>query len=213
MTYYKKVPDIVFKRWKELNPNYNIDFSLDNDCIDFLRENFNDYVADLFLGIPKGMYKADLWRYCVLYKMGGIYLDIKYIPVNNFKFINLLDREYWVTDVDGNGIYNAFMICKAGNPILLNAINKIVENVQNKYYGTSFLEPTGPLLLSKYFTNEEKKKSPIKHFLNGINDFNKFILFNNHPILQCFGGYHVEQNKYKIKKHYSELWNERNIYL
>ena len=204
---------LAISQIKRANPRFNYYLFDDNDCREFIKKHFDKKVLNAYDRLIPGAYKADLWRYCVLYKMGGIYLDIKYIPVNNFKFINLLDREYWVTDVDGNGIYNAFMICKAGNTILLNAINKIVENVQNKYYGTSFLEPTGPLLLSKYFTNEEKKKSPIKHFLNGINDFNKFILFNNHPILQCFGGYHVEQNKYKIKKHYSELWNERNIYL
>jgi len=224
-----KIPENIFQTWhskilpksmflavlqiKRANPRFNYYLFDDNDCREFIRKYFDNEVLNAYDKLIPGAYKADLWRYCILYKMGGIYLDIKYIPMNNFKFINLLNREYWVTDVDGNGIYNALMICKVGNPILLNAINKIVDNVKNKYYGTSFLEPTGPLLLSKYFTDEEKKKSVIKHVVNGHNDFNKFILFNNHPILQCFRGYYVEQNKYKIKKHYSELWNERNIYL
>ena len=41
------------------------------------------------------------------------------------------------------------MVCLPGNKILLDAINMIVENVKNKFYGDSFLEPTGPKLLSK----------------------------------------------------------------
>jgi mannosyltransferase OCH1-like enzyme len=212
----KKLPTsmfLVMMQLKRINPRFRHYLFDDNDCHEFIKKHFDNKVLNAYDRLIPGAYKADLWRYCVLYKLGGIYLDIKYIPVNNFKFVNLLDKEYWVTDVDENGIYNALMICERGNQILLNAINKIVYNVENKYYGSSFLEPTGPLLLGQYFTNEEKQKSKLKHAVNGPNDFNKIILFDNHPILQCFRGYYSEQDKYKIKRHYSELWNERNIYL
>jgi hypothetical protein len=104
------------------------------------------------------------------------------------------------------------MICRKENPILLNAINRIIDNVKNKYYGLSCLEPTGPLLLGQYFSQEEKN-SIIKHKINGPNDFNKIILFNNYPILRCFKRYHSEQEKYKIRKHYGQLWNERHVYI
>lgn len=212
----KKLPIEMFlaiSQIKKTNPRFRYYLFDDNDCRKFIKMHFRKDVLDAYDRLIPGAYKADLWRYCVLYKMGGIYLDIKYIPVNNFKFKNLLNREYWVTDADENGIYNALMVCKAGNPILLNAINKIVENVKNKYYGSSFLEPTGPLLLGQYFTDEEKKQSIIKHKVNGNNDVDKLILLNNCPILQCFPNYYYVQHKYNIKKHYSELWNEKNIYL
>jgi|LauGreDrversion4_2_1035121.scaffolds.fasta_scaffold281968_2 mannosyltransferase OCH1-like enzyme len=212
----KKLPIEMFlavSRIKKTNPRFNYYLFDDNDCRNFIKKYFDENVLNAYDTLIPGAYKADLWRYCVLYKMGGIYLDIKYIPVNNFKFKNLLNREYWVTDTDENGIYNALMVCKAGNLILLNAINKIVENVKNKYYGSSFLEPTGPLLLGQYFTEEEKKQSIIKHKVNGNNDYDKLILLNNYPILQCFPNYYSVQNKYNITKHYSVLWNEKNIYL
>jgi mannosyltransferase OCH1-like enzyme len=224
-----KIPANIFQTWhskifpksiflaisqiKKTNPRFRYYFFDDNDCRNFIKKNFDENVLNAYDKLIPGAYKADLWRYCVLYKMGGIYLDIKYIPVNNFKFKNLLNREYWVTDVDKNGIYNALMVCKDGNPILLNAINKIVENVKNKYYGYSPLEPTGPILLGQYFTDEEKKQSIIKHKVNGNKDVDKLILLNNCPILQCFPNYYYVQNKYKITKHYSVLWNKKNIYL
>ena len=56
MTYKKKIPDIVFDRWKKLNPDYNIVFSLDNDCINFLKHKiwfFFWYIIVLILD-PKG---------------------------------------------------------------------------------------------------------------------------------------------------------------
>lgn len=60
----------------------------------------------------------------------GIYLDIKYQPINGFKFINLAEKEHWVLDCNKIGIYNALMVCKPGNNILLQAIKQIVENVK-----------------------------------------------------------------------------------
>ena len=35
MTYKKPIPDFVFERWEKLNPEYQLDFSLDEDCIEF----------------------------------------------------------------------------------------------------------------------------------------------------------------------------------
>ena len=60
-------------------------------------------------------------------------MDIKYRPLNNFRFITMTEKEHWVLDADKNGVYNALMVCKPKNEILLKAINKIVENVKNKY--------------------------------------------------------------------------------
>ena len=50
----------------------------DADCRAFIRSAFPPdvlYAYDLL--IPTA-FKADLWRYCVLYKFGGVYLDVKY---------------------------------------------------------------------------------------------------------------------------------------
>jgi len=80
MTYKKEVPPKVFNRWTALNPEYSIDFSLDQDCYDFLKDEYNVEVANLFQTIPKGMHKADLWRIFKLYKYGGVYADVDLVP-------------------------------------------------------------------------------------------------------------------------------------
>ena len=56
MTYKKNIPDKVKNRWIKYNNDYKIDFSLDNDCLDFLKTNFNNNVSNLFSKIKKGMY-------------------------------------------------------------------------------------------------------------------------------------------------------------
>lgn len=69
------------------------------------------------------------------------------------------------------------------------------------------------LIIRSIFFTIRKKNSIIKHTINGSNDFNKIILFNDYPILRCFKGYYSEQEKYKIRKHYGQLWNERHLYI
>ena len=59
------------------NPGFSYRLSDDNDCRQFIKDNFDDEVLWAFDILRPGAYKADLWRYCVMFKIGGIYLDIK----------------------------------------------------------------------------------------------------------------------------------------
>ena len=59
-------------------------------CRDFIAKHFSEEVVYTFDKLKPGAYKADLWRYCVMYITGGIYLDIKMCPVNGFRFDYLL---------------------------------------------------------------------------------------------------------------------------
>jgi hypothetical protein len=227
--YSINIPPNIFQTWntkklppkmyyainviRKNNPGFRYYLFDDNDCRKFIKNNFDKSILYAFDSLIPGAYKADLWRYCILYKYGGIYLDVKYYPINGFKLVNLLKEEHWVLDADKYGIYNALMVCKAGNELLLKAINKIVDNVKNKFYGVSFLEPTGPRLLGKYFSDKEKNTFKVKHIVKGGNDDGKYITFNNLPILRCYSGYFNERSKYSPKKHYAELWKERHIYL
>ena len=202
----------TIKLIKNLNPRFNYQLFDDNDCREFIKNNFEINVLNAFDSLIPGAYKADLWRYCILYKNGGVYLDIKYRPLNKFRFITMMEKEHFVLDADNNGIYNALMVCKPGNEILLKAINKIIENVKNKYYGSNCLEPTGPQLLASFFSEEEKKKFDMRHY-EIMNNNSKVISYNNYIILKSYNGHINDRIKYSRTKHYSELWKQRKIYL
>ena len=197
---------------KNNNPGFNYTLFDDNDCRQFIIKNFNNDVLNAYDSLIPGAYKADLWRYCILYKKGGIYLDIKYYPVNDFKFISLTEKEHWVLDSDSNGIYNALMVVKPENEILRKAIDKIVQNVKNRFYGSNCLEPTGPKLLSNFFSDEEKNNFDMKHeyYFGDIN--NRVINLDNIPVLKSYNGYINEYNNTKKTEHYSILWSRKNIY-
>ncbi len=193
------------------NPAFKYYLYDDNDCRNFIKDNFSSDILNAYDKLIPGAYKADLWRYCILYKHGGIYLDIKYEIINGFKFINLTEKEHWVLDMDKNGIYNALMVCQPGNNILLLAISRIVENVRNKFYGCSPLEPTGPLLLANYFSISDKNNFDMYHDIYKTNE-NRFIFFNNYIILKSYNSYLDEHDKNKKIEYYGNLWLKRNIY-
>jgi mannosyltransferase OCH1-like enzyme len=203
----KKIVNIIIKN----NPQFNHQLFDDDDCRNFIKNNFDQNVLDAFDTLIPGAYKADLWRYCILYKNGGIYLDIKYLPINGFKFINLMEKEHWVLDMDKNGIYNALMVCKPNNKILLKAIQKIVENVKNRFYGTSSLEPTGPLMLANFFTQADKNNFDMYHDIYKSIQ-NRFIFFKGYIIFKNYNEYLNEQRSNEKITHYSGLWSSRNIY-
>lgn len=210
----KNLPPMMTKNTeiiKQSNPAFNYRLFDDNDCREFIKENFNEDVLNAFDTLIPGAYKADLWRYCVLYIHGGIYLDSKYGPINGFRFISLTEKEHWVLDIDNNGIYNALIVAKKGNSILLHAINSIVENVKNRYYGNSCLEPTGPLLLAKLFSSEQKQSLDMKHMFY-ISMKYRFILFNNYFVLKSYNEYLEEHAQNQKVEHYSILWDRRQIY-
>ncbi len=225
---------------KAHNPEFQHFLYDDNMCREFIKNNFPEDVLHAYDYLIPGAYKADLWRYCILYKNGGIYLDIKYIPYENFKFLNLTKKEHFVIDLEtfeenpyfyrcessGEcGIYNAIMVTLPGNKKLLDIINHVVCNVKNKFYGKNYLEPTGPQLLKKYFTDYEKISIELKHDFyntnsesndyskkNNYNEDNKVIKMNDNIILKCYESYYNELKQYSNKVHYGELWEKKNIY-
>ena len=224
----KKVPLNIFQTWstldlpprmkksvdivKHANPEFKHYLYDDKMCAEFIKNNFHDDVYKAFNKLKPGAYKADLWRYCVLYIHGGVYMDIKFQTVEGFKLISIIEKEHFVEDLkeSGNGIYNAFMISYPKNPTLLEAIGNIVINTQNNYYGEGPLSPTGPILLKNIFPISETNKINM-HI--GEHNGNLAIFYNKMPILSCYKGYREEQNKEKYNKPYSYLWHNNDIYV
>jgi mannosyltransferase OCH1-like enzyme len=205
------------EKLKKDNPELKYRFYDNQERRKFIADNFEDDVLKAYDALIPGAYRADLWRYCVLYKLGGIYLDIKYHTVNGFKLVSMTDKEYFVRDIEpsGSGIYNAFIIAKPGNQKLMNCINDIVKNVKNKYYGNSALDPTGPMLLIKQFNQEE-----LNNFENiGLSTekcpTDLCISKDGNAIMAFYDGYPDEKKQFfnnTNTKNYTDLWGEKKIY-
>jgi hypothetical protein len=144
-----------------------------------------------------------------MYKYGGIYLDIKFKLMNNFKLLLLTDKEYYVQDnleyfYNRMGIYNAVLISMPNNKIYLDCINKIIDNINKNYYGYHALYPTGPGLFGEIY---------LEHKLN-----NNFILKNanhrlNYKNIQIITEYkEYRKELYSKTISYAAYWKNRDIY-
>ena len=210
----KKMKEIV-ELLKKNNPEFTHYLYDDDMCRQFIKDNFDEDVLYSFDKLKPGAYKADLWRYCVLYIHGGIYLDIKYRCINGFKLIELTDKEYFVRDrIFSNidcGVYNGLMICLPYNTKLLKTIYNIVENVKNIYYDNTTsdyritsLIITGPILLHKQFDKNDTYDLIFSTCAN-------YIKYNRNCILQIYPEYTIDR-KTNDKEYYTISYKNRNIY-
>ena len=66
-----------------LNKEWEWKFYDDDNIQTWMRQHFSGHVCEMYNSIQVGAAKADLWRYCVLYIHGGVYLDIKTVLIQN----------------------------------------------------------------------------------------------------------------------------------
>jgi len=212
-------------RMRIVNPEFNIQLFDDDDCREFIKNNFQEDIVVAYDTLIPGAYKADLWRLCILYCNGGIYADIKLNCINNFKFIALTEKEHLVLDrpgywIEGRvGFYNALIVAKPKNKLLLQCINKISENVKNKYYGFNLLYPTGPGLLGEEYCKEyesiidkEEEKDKIDLYMTNSKNNKIYIIYNNVAILEHYKEYRDEQKLFAKTLSYGELYALKQIY-
>jgi mannosyltransferase OCH1-like enzyme len=99
-----------------------------------------------------GAYKADLWRYCILYVNGGYYADVKMRLLLPFRrLVRPSDRFIFVRDGGSRHVYNAFMASAPRNKILLLAIQQSIRNILTRNYGRNSLDITGPAVLGRAY--------------------------------------------------------------
>ena len=107
-------------------------------------------------------YKCDLARFCLLYIEGGIYIDLGVQLMNSWS----IPIEYGIgafRDVrfcapSWSTMQTGLLWSKPGRPELKQAIEWIIENCRNLFYGENPLYPTGPVLLGRAFISAMAKK-------------------------------------------------------
>ena len=208
---------------KELNPDFIFHLYDDNDCRNFIKNNYNSDVLTAYDGLKPGAYKADLWRYCILYMYGGIYMDVKIKLLFNFSLTELVYSEHYVKDIAGPfdkiGIYNAFMVHEPRSPILFKLIEQIVINVKNKYYGANPLSITGPELFGNIYEKMGLNNLNIIHTPSGKLSFKNKIIAVMYPQYreeqkmngQIVNGQIINSQIVNIQ-HYSEMWKLKKVY-
>jgi mannosyltransferase OCH1-like enzyme len=66
----------VVTRMQLHNSDYEFRLYDDRMIDDYIRNEFSSWEYNAFSRLTIGASKADFWRYCILLKQGGIYLDM-----------------------------------------------------------------------------------------------------------------------------------------
>ena len=160
-------------RIQAMNPDWQYQLYDDVDIREFITSNYDDRILHYFNKINPvyGAARADFFRYLLIYKMGGVYLDIKSttdLPLD--EVINKYDSfllshwcngpaqkfEGWglhgdLLHIDGGEFQQWFIASAPGHPFLKAVIENVIANIDRynpALHGTGrrgVLRLTGPV--------------------------------------------------------------------
>ena len=174
-----KVYNNCYRRWLELNPSVTMVWLDDLDCKRYMKTQPPE-VYQAYQNLRPGAFKADLFRLCVLYERGGLYVDCEAMPYVSIremmKGVGLRRDNMFIAPLDRRGIHNGFMIASPGHPFLSSCIQYIVNNVRNKIYYKDDLAITGPVALSTSI-NRCLGRVDDAPFHTGLNSFDHIPMY------------------------------------
>lgn len=207
------------------NPDYEYVYFDDERALAYISENFSEEIVNAYEKVKPGAYKADLFRYCFLYKNGGVYIDT---GMKNIKSLSNLIRpeDNFISPEDNNtgGLYNAFICCSPSNPIIEAALEESVKNIERENYGEQPLDVTGPTVFGRAFQRVTGiKVIPNTRYKNGVRvikyirtgfcntsgeiwDRNTLFFITRYPT------YHIDASWYNTHRHYSDMWRQKDIF-
>ena len=145
--------------WETLEAKEHIEVRYfdDDACVQFLRTHFAPEVLSAYETFKVPQFRADLFRYCALFVLGGVYGDLtqtyltplsNLVDVNNDELVLTIDRTTtpWILRCP---IQISFMATRKKHPIMKACIDTVVRNVQIRYYGSGPLDITGPSMFGE----------------------------------------------------------------
>ena len=221
----KNIPEEILEyRYKmlEKNPDYKYYLYDDIEMDNFVKSNYDNRTYLNFNKLKVPTAKADFWRYLILYKTGGIYLDMdSTIDINLNKFIHKNDRAILSKEKNKDIFIQWCLIFNKNHPILKEVIDLVNYNIDNNLYKNDILNLTGPKIFTKalhnihnkYFNNplmwnrnEKDEVYNIPNFtyrIHGV-DFNNKLNYKDMKLDNLLNK-HKKQNQLKYWKNESKF--------
>ena len=188
-----KTADLPFlTRWhisglKKRNADYAYEFYDDSRIEQFLLAEYGQEVYRLYKKINIGAAKADFFRYAVLYKKGGIYVDID-SGINGSLNSFIKPDDVAIITREGDPIFYAqwALIYSAGHPFLKKTMEMMMENIRMNKYPHDVHQMTGPSVYTAAIKASLENDPTIPHRILGTDydghlkvkyKFGKFFLY------------------------------------
>lgn len=161
---------LSIKNIRDFNPEYEHIYFNDEDCKNFIKENFSEQVYSAFSTLVPGAYRSDFFRTCYLIKYGGVYLDTGFISLRPLRELIEDDDVFICPEDNGRShipqnegcrsleknpakyyLHNAMIASIPNHPIMQRCLKLIIQNIETKNYSYDPLSITGPGVLGNAF--------------------------------------------------------------
>jgi mannosyltransferase OCH1-like enzyme len=134
------------EKTKKLNPTWEYKLiTTEKELDNIVYLNFENEIVDCYNNLNILVAKVDFWRYLVLYKFGGVYLDIDSSINLNLDDLIKNDDDAIITAEGNPNLYVQWgLIFNKNHPILKKTIELIVENIKINKYPNNIHAMTGP---------------------------------------------------------------------
>lgn len=182
LEYIKSKPKIqnACNTWRQYHGknDYVYHFYDDEKCDKFMRENFDEKTYEAYCMLPLFVMKSDLWRYCIVYKYGGIYADSDTVLCVDPDL--LMNDKALLTLAPENGdifLCQWFFSAPPQSPILKSIIDLSVERIH------SIEKPIRGEHIIHYLTGPDVFTDGIEQFLkqNNYPTFSKKDQYQDYP--------------------------------
>jgi hypothetical protein len=234
-----KFHNICYQQIKKLYPNEEYHLYSGEELEEIIKNNFDHDVYISYKKLKPYANKADLARYCLLYLYGGIYIDLNLYFINTISDLDKLNffsfRDKPKASKQCWAVHNGIMYSLPKSKVVESAINLIIKNCKNEYYGIDAIDVSGTTVLGQAITlslphfgiatNGQLDFFTIKSFDKKMQDEIKKIGYFN-KILE---GFIMDHNKliaikkptipgdisslgFKRTNSYIEMWKDRGVY-
>jgi len=152
-----------------MNPEYEYHFYNDADIDTFMLEEFGAEIFKQYSKLAIGAAKADFFRYAILLKKGGIYLDIdSKVSGKLDSWISKSDKAI-ITEERNPGFYVQWaLIYEKGHPFLAKTLEIILDNIRTNRYPNDVHKMTGPTVYSNAVKQCIKEDTTIPFRMLGV---------------------------------------------
>ncbi|WP_345987904.1 glycosyltransferase [Chryseobacterium sp. Chry.R1] len=211
----KKLPLITqwhIWRMKRKNPEYQYHFYDDNDIQKFITEEFPPQYIENYNKLTIGAAKADFFRYAVLYKKGGIYLDVDSAITRPLRDLIKDDDDAVISRERHDGLFVQWaLIFNKNHPFLKKTLDLMLDNIETHRYPHNIHATTRPTVYSEAISQSLKENSNISYRLFPGIEFRGYLQFKYK--LGKFFLYEKKAEHWKLKQTTQDIIKQNQVTL
>lgn len=156
--------------------DFDYRFMITEDRAEFIKENYSQEIFDSYSRIQIGAAQADFWRLLVLYKYGGVYMDIDAHLVWPLSSVIKKEQEELYIVARKGDITNYFIASKDDNIHLKRMIDVVLKNIKENTIKNVYVL-TGPGVFNQVLDNTEVDTVSYRYICNQGNFTNDYFQY------------------------------------